>query len=180
VVPHRWGTRLGVWCKWSCLSTAGGTPPLGYPAGRVVTPASPDRPPREGEAGRPVCVLSSAPLPYKKLYQCDTVRSRFYAIFISNFVGFGPLWLPLGISNRLDEPGRNCLIGQGEESAGLYGRRARAHPSAASSWLTSNPPITATSAGGNDASVASVASIASVAAPERHRQALSVYHPASS
>jgi hypothetical protein len=22
--------------KWSCLSTAGGTPPLGYPAGRVV------------------------------------------------------------------------------------------------------------------------------------------------
>jgi hypothetical protein len=27
--------------KWSCLSTAGGTPPLGYPAGRVVTPASP-------------------------------------------------------------------------------------------------------------------------------------------
>jgi hypothetical protein len=21
VVPHRWGTRLGVWCKWSCLST---------------------------------------------------------------------------------------------------------------------------------------------------------------
>jgi hypothetical protein len=25
VVPHRWGTRLGVWCKWSCLSTAGGT-----------------------------------------------------------------------------------------------------------------------------------------------------------
>jgi hypothetical protein len=36
VVPHRWGTRLGVWCKWSCLSTAGGTPPRGYPAGRVV------------------------------------------------------------------------------------------------------------------------------------------------
>jgi hypothetical protein len=35
-VPHRWGTRLGVWCKWSSLSTAGGTPPLGYPAGRVV------------------------------------------------------------------------------------------------------------------------------------------------
>jgi hypothetical protein len=26
--------------KWSCLSTAGGTPPRGYPAGRVVTPAS--------------------------------------------------------------------------------------------------------------------------------------------
>jgi hypothetical protein len=25
-----------VWCKWSCLSAAGGTPPLGYPAGRVV------------------------------------------------------------------------------------------------------------------------------------------------
>jgi hypothetical protein len=51
VVPHRWGTRLRVWCKWSCLSTAGGTPPLGYPAGRVVTPASPGRPPREGGAG---------------------------------------------------------------------------------------------------------------------------------
>ena len=34
--PRRWGTRLGVWCKWSCLSTAGGTPLLGYPAGRVV------------------------------------------------------------------------------------------------------------------------------------------------
>jgi hypothetical protein len=34
--------------KWSCLSTAGGTPPLGYPAGRVVTPASPDRPPPRG------------------------------------------------------------------------------------------------------------------------------------
>jgi hypothetical protein len=29
VVPHRWGIRLGVWCKWSCLSTAGGSPPLG-------------------------------------------------------------------------------------------------------------------------------------------------------
>jgi hypothetical protein len=51
VVPHRWGTRLGVWCKWSFVSAAGGSPPLGYPAGRVVTPASPDRPPREGEAG---------------------------------------------------------------------------------------------------------------------------------
>jgi hypothetical protein len=36
VVPHCWATRLGVWCKWSGLSTAGGTPPLGYPAGRVV------------------------------------------------------------------------------------------------------------------------------------------------
>jgi hypothetical protein len=36
VVSHRWGTRLGVWCRWSCLSTAGGTPPLGYPAGRGV------------------------------------------------------------------------------------------------------------------------------------------------
>jgi hypothetical protein len=36
VVSHRWGTRLGVWCKWSGLSTAGGSPPLGYPAGRVV------------------------------------------------------------------------------------------------------------------------------------------------
>ena len=33
------------------LSTAGGTPPLGYLAGRVVTPASPGIPPREGEAG---------------------------------------------------------------------------------------------------------------------------------
>jgi hypothetical protein len=32
--------------KWSCLSAAGGTSPLGYPAGRVDTPASPDRPPR--------------------------------------------------------------------------------------------------------------------------------------
>jgi hypothetical protein len=56
VVPHRWGipgwacghvskwscvstaggtpplghTRLGGWCKWSCLSTAGGTPLLGH------------------------------------------------------------------------------------------------------------------------------------------------------
>jgi hypothetical protein len=36
---------LGVWCKWSCLSTAGGTPPLGYSAGRVDTAASPGRPP---------------------------------------------------------------------------------------------------------------------------------------
>jgi hypothetical protein len=32
--------------KWSCLSTAGGIPLLGYPAGRVATPASPGRPPR--------------------------------------------------------------------------------------------------------------------------------------
>jgi hypothetical protein len=36
--------------KWSCLSTAGGTSPPGYSAGRVVTPASPGRRPREGEA----------------------------------------------------------------------------------------------------------------------------------
>jgi hypothetical protein len=54
VVSHRWGTRLGVWCKWSRLSTAGGTPPLGYPAGRVATPASPDRPPREGHKRTPL------------------------------------------------------------------------------------------------------------------------------
>jgi hypothetical protein len=32
VAPHRWGTRLGVWCEWSGLSTAG----VGYSAGRVV------------------------------------------------------------------------------------------------------------------------------------------------
>jgi hypothetical protein len=25
VVPRRWGTRLCEWCKWSCLSTTGGT-----------------------------------------------------------------------------------------------------------------------------------------------------------
>jgi hypothetical protein len=35
----------------SGASTAGGNPPLGYPAGRVVTSASPGRPPREGKAG---------------------------------------------------------------------------------------------------------------------------------
>jgi hypothetical protein len=32
--------------KWSCLST--GTPLLGYPAGRVDTPASPRHPPSRG------------------------------------------------------------------------------------------------------------------------------------
>jgi hypothetical protein len=52
VVPHRWGTRLGVWCKWSCLSTAGGTPLLGYPAGVWTRPPAQADPPREGEAGR--------------------------------------------------------------------------------------------------------------------------------
>jgi hypothetical protein len=30
VVLHRWGTRLGVWCEWSCLSAAGGAPAVGY------------------------------------------------------------------------------------------------------------------------------------------------------
>jgi hypothetical protein len=34
--------------EWS-LSASGGTPPLGYPAGRVVTPASLGRGGREGE-----------------------------------------------------------------------------------------------------------------------------------
>jgi hypothetical protein len=48
VVLHRGGTWLGVWCKWSCLSTAGGTPPRGYLAGRVVMPASPVRFPSRG------------------------------------------------------------------------------------------------------------------------------------
>jgi hypothetical protein len=49
-MPHTGpGSRVVV--SWSCLLTASGTPPLGYLAGRVVTPASPDRPPREGEAG---------------------------------------------------------------------------------------------------------------------------------
>jgi hypothetical protein len=69
--------------SWSCLSTAGGTPPLpgggdtshvsgaasrqlvvphrgGTPAGRVVTPASPGRPSREGEAGHS-CVSTAVP-----------------------------------------------------------------------------------------------------------------------
>jgi hypothetical protein len=45
--------------KWSCLSTAGGTPPLGYLARRVVTPASPGRPPREGGAGHSSCVSTA-------------------------------------------------------------------------------------------------------------------------
>jgi hypothetical protein len=70
-------TRLGVWCKWRGLSTAGGAPLLVlpgwacgvsgaasrqlvvphcwcYPAGRVDTRASPGGPPREGEAGHRV------------------------------------------------------------------------------------------------------------------------------
>ena len=47
--------------KWSCLSTAGGTPLLGYPAGRVVTPASPVRPPREEEAGHRCRVPTAVP-----------------------------------------------------------------------------------------------------------------------
>jgi hypothetical protein len=42
----------GVCSKWSCLSTAGGPPLLGYPAGRADTPASPGRP----KPGMCVCV----------------------------------------------------------------------------------------------------------------------------
>jgi hypothetical protein len=47
--------------KRSCFSTAGGTPMLGYPAGRVDTPASPGRPPREKEAGHRCCVSTAVP-----------------------------------------------------------------------------------------------------------------------
>jgi hypothetical protein len=34
--------------KWSCLSVAGGSPPLRYPAGRVGTPGQPSQPPSRG------------------------------------------------------------------------------------------------------------------------------------
>jgi hypothetical protein len=54
--------------KWSRRSTAGGTPPLGYPAGRVVTPASPGRPPSRGGAGH------SGPFPFRESVEGNPAR----------------------------------------------------------------------------------------------------------
>jgi hypothetical protein len=62
VVPHCWCYPAGRVVQveppldsWWCPTAAG------FPAGRVDTPASPGRPPREGEAGHRCCVPTAVP-----------------------------------------------------------------------------------------------------------------------
>ena len=56
------GPHVALVSKWSHLSAAGNTPPQGYPAGRVVTPASPVSPPRDMLGARRRCCVTLQPL----------------------------------------------------------------------------------------------------------------------